>query len=1410
MKKKITALVLFILMVLCVLPATALAATGDTGKDTDTNYTWKELSGGTVEVTGFDGTLSGDIVIPGTLSGKTVTGIGNSAFPNKAITSIEIPASVTYIGSGAFASCSQLSAVTFSGTSALKTIGESSFSPCTSLESITLPASLESIGGSAFFGDTSLEAVAMGNNVTAINGAAFNGCSKLSSVTFSDNLLSIGESAFLGTALTSIDIPGSVQTIGTQAFISLPLTSVNLNEGLVTIGQAAFMSTSITEITIPSTVTAINQAAFATCASLTKATILNSAVTFGSGAFGSDTCSIYGFAGSTAQTYASGADGTFTFHTIYKVTFDSLGGSDVDWGYAESGGKVSKPTDPARTGYVFAGWFKDKTLSDVWTFSTDTVTKDITLYAKWYYHSSNGRYYAGNEYDQLRKFLDSPSASEGGYTNGRLMHTEYTANRDDPDYWYNMNWADKTEGSYTVYYANNIYWNDGNNCPYLNGNLDLSNFKYLEKLIMDSSQIDSLKVNNDTALTNLECSFSNTADDEGNTVNTGITSLDLSTCTALKEVDIRNNWIGGELDLSKNTALETLNCGGNQIEKLDLNSAALKTVRCNYNNLESLDTSSAGTSLTELDCSYNELTSLILTGNTKLTDLECSSNKLSVLNASGLNSLQYLYCSDNKLTSLVLTGCTGLSQLDCSKNNLSALATGDCTMLVGLSCPENEFTGSGPDLSANTYLTQYDCSKNQIDSLSLSANTNLSGLACSSNKLTGLSVSANTILAYLDCSDNQIDSLILNTGIERLNCGKNKLTALNTSVFTGLEMLLCYGNDLVAIDVSNNTGLEYLDCGDCGLSSLNISANTELEALICDNNSLSSLDLSHQPGLYQLSCSGNQLTSLDTRGYVYEVFKCTGNPLTYIKANANGWEEEGPFIIELKAKGDGYIGLDFSEYEEDNPFVLAAPKTDRAFANWTDSKGKILARTAKYDIDYDKAYSLTANFDNLAIPSNVIAAGTAYNKINISWDAVTGATGYKIYRATSESGKYTLIKTTAAVSYINTGVTTGRTYYYKVAAYDKKHTGYSSAPVSAATILGQVTGAAAVSYYPTSVKITWNAVSGASSYSVYSCDSEGGIIKKLGSTSSKSFTKTGLTPYQTYNFTVKAFRGSASGDYSDVKSATPLVGQVTNVKTASASQTSVIITWSAVAGATKYVVSRSDTEGGTYTDLTPAVSSKSFTDTGRTFGQTYYYKVKAYTVVSKTPYYGDYSLPVPATAGQVTGVKATSSYPTKAVISWSKIKGATEYHVSRCDTAGGTYTDLKTVTSSSYTDTDLTPGDTYYYKVTAYFGTTAGEASAYVSVKPDIAQVKGVKAVRSNLSKLKITWKAVAGASYYKVYVSTDGSAYSPLPNVVKTYCYYTPAPKTASGYYFKIVAYASINGTDYNGAESAVYHMTK
>lgn len=62
---------------------------------------------------------------------------------------------------------------------------------------------------------------------------------------------------------------------------------------------------------------------------------------------------------------------------------DTDGGSAVGPVIVDANSTVTKPIDPTKSGYNFGGWYKENTFQTPWNFDTDTVTENLTLYAKW-------------------------------------------------------------------------------------------------------------------------------------------------------------------------------------------------------------------------------------------------------------------------------------------------------------------------------------------------------------------------------------------------------------------------------------------------------------------------------------------------------------------------------------------------------------------------------------------------------------------------------------------------------------------------------------------------------------------------------------------------------------------------------------------------------------------------------------------------------------------------------------------------------------------------------------------------------------------------------------------------------------------------------------------------------------------
>ena len=345
-----------------------------------------------------------------------------------------------------------------------------------------------------------------------------------------------------------------------------------------------------------------------------------------------------------------------------------------------------------------------------------------------------------------------------------------------------------------------------------------------------------------------------------------------------------------------------------------------------------------------------------------------------------------------------------------------------------------------------------------------------------------------------------------------------------------------------------------------------------------------------------------------------------------------------------------------------------------------------------------------------------ISNSSASGKPVLTWKAVSGATSYKVYRSTTKGSGYSLLGTTTATSYTNTGAKAGTTYYYRVKAVnDAGLSPYSNivsgqvksvTPKPAAPVVK--IGHSAASGKP---MLTWNAVSGATSYKVYRATSQKGTYSLLGTVTATSYTNTGAKAGVTYYYKVKAVNSAGESAYSNVVSGKTTVTTLTMGHSASSGKPQ--LTWKAVSGAASYRVYRATTKSGAYTVIN-TTKALTYTNTGAALGTTYYYKVEALNAAGKSMGFSA------VVEGKVAPVLAVgySSVSGKPQLTWKAVPGATEYQVYRSTQQNSGYKKINTTTSTSYVNTGAKAGTTYYYRVVAVKGTAASDFSNIVSARP--------------------------------------------------------------------------------------------
>lgn len=165
-------------------------------------------------------------------------------------------------------------------------------------------------------------------------------------------------------------------------------------------------------------------------------------------------------------------------------------------------------------------------------------------------------------------------------------------------------------------------------------------------------------------------------------------------------------------------------------------------------------------------------------------------------------------------------------------------------------------------------------------------------------------------------------------------------------------------------------------------------------------------------------------------------------------------------------------------------------------------------------------------------------------------------------------------------------------------------------------------------------------------------------------------------------------------------------------------------------------------------------------------------------------------------------------------LTWAKGVGVSGYQIFRATSPTGTYSKLKTVSSgtTTYTNTGLTTGKPYYYKIRGYYRNTLGTvvysglSTGYKCGIPKLATP--VLTTTAGVDKIKLTWKAISGAQGYRIYKKTSStSSYTRVKTITSgaTTTWTNTGLTTGKTYYYKIVAYRVVNGKYCYSSYSAV-----
>ena len=272
---------------------------------------------------------------------------------------------------------------------------------------------------------------------------------------------------------------------------------------------------------------------------------------------------------------------------------------------------------------------------------------------------------------------------------------------------------------------------------------------------------------------------------------------------------------------------------------------ALKTLNCSSNSLttSTLDVSK-NEALEVLDCSNNQLNDLDVSKNTALKELYCYCNwiqdkgmqtLISSLHQNGGTLCAYATTNDqNEMTT------TNVADAKAKKWQVKAWDGSKLVDYAGLFAVYINATNF-PDAAFRNYVGDFDLNSNGY--------------------LTENEIDAVTEISVPMMNITSLKGIEYFTALTTLDCNSNKLTALDVTKNTALENLICVGNQLSALNVANCTTLYTLDCSENKLTTLDVTKNTALQMLYCNDNQLTALDMTANTSLSTLYCHGNKITT---------------------------------------------------------------------------------------------------------------------------------------------------------------------------------------------------------------------------------------------------------------------------------------------------------------------------------------------------------------------------------------------------------------------------------------------------------------------------------------------------------------------------------------------------------------------
>nr|WP_157276588.1 pectinesterase family protein [Paenibacillus sp. Soil766] len=372
-------------------------------------------------------------------------------------------------------------------------------------------------------------------------------------------------------------------------------------------------------------------------------------------------------------------------------------------------------------------------------------------------------------------------------------------------------------------------------------------------------------------------------------------------------------------------------------------------------------------------------------------------------------------------------------------------------------------------------------------------------------------------------------------------------------------------------------------------------------------------------------------------------------------------------------------------------------------------------------------------------PQKVTTAG-ADKKVTLSWNPASGATSYNIYRSATAGGPYTLVANNITEpTYTNIELENKKEYFYVVTTvnangesdYSNEAKGYPNnvtppeqAPVFQSTDIRD-----------SQLTLRWNDVRGkdddgnevATVYTLLRSTNPNGpfeaVAKQLSST---TYLEKGLNNGTDYYYQIIAENMGGAAPASELLKIAPAAPLSQPTLSGLPGNKKVDLNWSPVVNAAKYVIKRSEVNGGPYSEVGQSVTT-SYTDAEVTNGTLYYYVVTAVATISQVNAIQESMISnqlkavpyVTVSGAPNTPISLTASANEGSVsLSWGAVADASLYNVKRSTVSGESFDIVTASSTASYEDNSVTNGTTYYYVVSAVNASGESQNSDEIIVLP--------------------------------------------------------------------------------------------